>query len=717
MTHFVNYETPVCADWLNAVDATVFEALGGATTPEEACAFLGCTGGTGTGTAGYAEVRLLADLDIDWDGSLEGSAGAPGMIDGTRTEFLLFVGDPGDEAAIDVGSDPEIAVYVDGVAQRPGTDFTASGSALLFASPPGADSAVWGVWFKPMPTAAIAAHAASHLPGGDDSLGLGALAFEDEADLGLGDLAYLDATDVGPGGIADVIWRLERIDQPVSLTFVGDSTSACATCWVHNFADLLAARFPAYTVDFRQWSDDDQAYGAVERIATGAEGAAYFATGANASMYRATVPDSAAASFAGDFSVRVKINLDGHLPSANAIVASHDGLMGNRAWYVMVLTTGKVRLVNSADGTAQIIRDSTVALSGGMVSGPVIVRADLDVDNGSGGNTATFYTSTNDGMTWTQLGTTVTLSGITGVFDSTAVTQLCGFNNTAMTTVLDHDISFYSLEVYGSLDETNRAVAFDVGSWGKCGMLVPSTFLSDLGQTVTVTNGVGSCAGSPRLLMHNGGVGGTRIDYAYDAERFPKLFALAPDAVFVTYGLNSAAITDTYPDQLKQFTDLFRGVAPRGAIVMVLENQRIAPAPHIVEHAVRTRLTSQFAAANRFDIVPIFGVLPDSLITPGDGIHPTTDGYVFYAQLALNSVLTKAGLPVPAPATPTSPGTPGEVYWDGNYVGRCVAPNTWISIAATRPALLTLLGIPDPTEAADGAVLTTSGGVYVLTGG
>src|SRR5690606_29543555 len=53
------------------------------------------------------------------------------------------------------------------------------------------------------------------------------------------------------------------------------------------------------------------------------------------------------------------------------------------------------------------------------------VRVTLDVDNGAGGYTVTFYTADTIAGPWTQLGDpTVTTGGTTSVFDSTAPVEV-----------------------------------------------------------------------------------------------------------------------------------------------------------------------------------------------------------------------------------------------------------------------------------------------------
>ena len=140
-----------------------------------------------------------------------------------------------------------------------------------------------------------------------------------------------------------------------------------------------------------------------------------YLTGANSNYL--SVPDSAALDITGDLDLRVWCALDDWTPAAIQI------LIGKReanqiAYQMAIDTTGNVRLLWSTNGTAGILATSTVAT--GVADGTAKwVRATLDVNNGAGGYSVQFFLS-DDGTSWTQLGTTVTVAGVTSVFASTA---------------------------------------------------------------------------------------------------------------------------------------------------------------------------------------------------------------------------------------------------------------------------------------------------------
>ena len=145
-------------------------------------------------------------------------------------------------------------------------------------------------------------------------------------------------------------------------------------------------------------------------------------------------PDSAAISITGDMDVRVYMQPDDWTPAADYGIINKFNRSGNQvSWNLRLLPSGILRFRTSPDGTvaSAITSSSTASLSysDGL---PHWVRATVDVDNGSSGNTVAFYTS-DDGTTWTQLGASVVNAGTTSIFDSTAPIQVGLYENTPPT--------------------------------------------------------------------------------------------------------------------------------------------------------------------------------------------------------------------------------------------------------------------------------------------
>lgn len=118
-------------------------------------------------------------------------------------------------------------------------------------------------------------------------------------------------------------------------------------------------------------------------------------------------PDAAALDITGDIDIRAKVTMTDWTPagSQQAIISKLDG--GNNGYQLEVKTDGKLRFYgggNAESSVATGIADGTTKW----------VRATLDVDNGAGGRTFEFFLS-DDGVTWTQLGTSQIVAGTTTI--------------------------------------------------------------------------------------------------------------------------------------------------------------------------------------------------------------------------------------------------------------------------------------------------------------
>lgn len=147
------------------------------------------------------------------------------------------------------------------------------------------------------------------------------------------------------------------------------------------------------------------------------------------SLAVATTPDAAALDILGDIEIQWFGRLDSL--SLNGSLVSKFAAVGQRS-YALYLVNGVPTLVWSEDGsiTAPNIKTATATLgSVGVVAGVTDfgIKATLDVDNGAVGNDVKFYYSLDDGLNWTQLGTTITTAAVTSVFASTAVLTV-GYN-------------------------------------------------------------------------------------------------------------------------------------------------------------------------------------------------------------------------------------------------------------------------------------------------
>lgn len=126
--------------------------------------------------------------------------------------------------------------------------------------------------------------------------------------------------------------------------------------------------------------------------------------------------DNAALHVTGDLDVRVDAALTNWTTSSVGLVGRWGGSTTTRSWRLDI-DAGLIPLLTwTPDGTTTNLFESfaTVPLTippGGRIA----LRATLDVNNGSGGSTTTFYTAPTSAGPWTQLGAAVTQAGTTSI--------------------------------------------------------------------------------------------------------------------------------------------------------------------------------------------------------------------------------------------------------------------------------------------------------------
>lgn len=133
----------------------------------------------------------------------------------------------------------------------------------------------------------------------------------------------------------------------------------------------------------------------------------------------ASCPSASALNVTGDLDVRVDVALSGYGFRVLASKWNGNPTGTSQSWILILTGAGLLELFWSTTGTDTQVLTSTMPIP----IGRQVLRATLDVNNGAGGCTATWYTAPAggiDGSTWTQLGPAVTQSGTTTVFASTA---------------------------------------------------------------------------------------------------------------------------------------------------------------------------------------------------------------------------------------------------------------------------------------------------------
>ncbi|MET9954206.1 hypothetical protein ABZ135_22020 [Streptomyces sp. NPDC006339] len=149
---------------------------------------------------------------------------------------------------------------------------------------------------------------------------------------------------------------------------------------------------------------------------------------------RIATPDHASLDITGDIDIRVDVEPE-TWTAANfglELIGKH-AAAGQRSWRLSIGSGGQPRLTWSADGTNIVEWLGTVSVPFGPHQRGA-VRATLDVNNGLGGYTVTYYTAPTIAGPWTHLDQLVTTGGTTSIFNSTApmeIGDIQGVNLTA----------------------------------------------------------------------------------------------------------------------------------------------------------------------------------------------------------------------------------------------------------------------------------------------
>lgn len=135
-----------------------------------------------------------------------------------------------------------------------------------------------------------------------------------------------------------------------------------------------------------------------------------------AADYVAT-PDAAALDITGDIDVRAEIAPNWHGAENQTIIGKWEATGDQRSWLLSIYE-GTVYFRHSTNGTAAGVWTHQRPLP--PLPDRAAIRVTLDVDNGAGGFTATFYWSDALSGTWTQIGPGSTATGTVTTFSSSA---------------------------------------------------------------------------------------------------------------------------------------------------------------------------------------------------------------------------------------------------------------------------------------------------------
>lgn len=200
------------------------------------------------------------------------------------------------------------------------------------------------------------------------------------------------------------------------------------------------------------------------------------------SGHYASTPDNAALDIVGDIGIRVDATLN-DWSSATVLLGKWTTAGNQRSYRLETFTDGLLYITWSTAGSAAISLASGLLITDFVDDGArLAVRADLDVNNGSGGHTARFYIADTMDSPWFAFGDPVIGVGVTSIFSSTAVLE-AGSSSVGTTDLLNGTI--HEAELYNSAGALVANPEFYTKNTGT------TSFADTPGRTWTV-NGAGS---------------------------------------------------------------------------------------------------------------------------------------------------------------------------------------------------------------------------------
>lgn len=128
-----------------------------------------------------------------------------------------------------------------------------------------------------------------------------------------------------------------------------------------------------------------------------------------------------------DLDVIVDVAATDWTPSSDSLLVGQLAAGPTLFSFALILqTTGDLRLLWTTDGTLGTIAIADSNVLGLTAGDRRLLRATLDVNNGGGSREVKFWTSSNDGASWTQIGSTVT-GAVTSIYNSTAALAVGGY--------------------------------------------------------------------------------------------------------------------------------------------------------------------------------------------------------------------------------------------------------------------------------------------------
>lgn len=413
---------------------------------------------------------------------------------------------------------------------------------------------------------------------------------------------------------------------------IGNSTASGTTTWPYALVNLLATKYTAtHNARYRVWNTTNQNYDPDVYISGSAT--SRYASNTTSGLF---LNHSDIQSITGDIDLRAYVSATSYATgSTQTLINKNNSTAGTVSFRFSIQATGTLQLLWSADGTTQISKVSTTTLvAAGITAGQnIYLRSTLKVNNGSSGNDVLFYYS-SDGITWTQLGTTVTTAGVTSIYMGNTLTKWeVGVNGSTSGPFVG---KIYSAQILAGINGTIVS-PYSIESW-----------IQYSGSNIT-------WAGNPILTMTIGGHPGSTISYLSDPVRALTLMPYDEySTVFISSGHNDGLQhNQSYLSQWDAFLAIVKSRMPTGNMILVTENPETSPSLNYATRAKSNNQLLAWAIRNGLNYIDVHGAFLSqpswqSLINASDGIHPVIPtGYAFWAKVVYYTLLDLKNTDIP----------------------------------------------------------------------
>jgi hypothetical protein len=386
--------------------------------------------------------------------------------------------------------------------------------------------------------------------------------------------------------------------ESTAMQVVGDSTGADLNKWPFLLSSWLATNFPACAVRYRVWNDTNQTYDAPILLSAGGLGERYLLfDGAGNSGTAA--PDQTAFDGAKDVDIRADIQVNAYtgVGRNQSMLARWDGGKHQIQFYI---NNNSGILVYGFNNGGDVFAVSTAPVPTSPAR--IVLRVTHQLDDGAAHNLVKFWTSTDRGATWIQLGTTITNVGATTISATAGTSQI---GSTAASNMFAGRI--YGVELWQSGKPINP--------------LNLETYLINSPAHDTL-------AGSPTIDILNGSKSGANLIYYTGKQQV--MFWPFSQSVFIFNNSHNEATSvgkTAWLDPLGTYLATVKPYLPTATFALMTQNPKLPGFSYKWQQDQRVRELRAWAPANGYALIDTYDAMvsdPRGLVAlmNTDGVHP-----------------------------------------------------------------------------------------------